>query len=149
MNNIKLLSSPRQHMRGTIYVYWVLKLWMSSTMPFIRYALSSDFVREPTEAEKIEKTLFTMLPSERIITQQYREKNFTVYSSLIQTLKQAEKNHELKVWNSNGHCTTASTCKCEEKWTQWEHTDWKFLRQGKTQQSQKATWERPKGERYF
>jgi hypothetical protein len=57
--------------------------------------------REPTEADKIEKTLSTMLPSERIITQQYREKNFTVYSSLIQTLKQAEKNHELTVWNSN------------------------------------------------
>jgi hypothetical protein len=56
---------------------------------------------EPSEAEKIEKTLSTMLPSERIITQQYREKNFTVYSSLIQTLKQAEKNHELTVWNSN------------------------------------------------
>ncbi|XP_066167830.1 uncharacterized protein [Oryza sativa Japonica Group] len=56
---------------------------------------------EPSEAEKIEKTLSTMLPSKRIITQQYREKNFTVYSSLIQTLKQAEKNHELTVWNSN------------------------------------------------
>jgi hypothetical protein len=57
--------------------------------------------REPTEADKIEKTLSTMLPSERIITQQYHEKNFTVYSSLIQTLKQAEKNHELTVWNPN------------------------------------------------
>ncbi len=42
-----------------------------------------------------------MLPSERIITQQYREKNFTVYSSIIRTFKQAEKNHELTVWNSN------------------------------------------------
>jgi hypothetical protein len=57
--------------------------------------------REPSEAEKIEKTLSTMLPSERIITQQYQEKNFIVYSSLIQTLKQAEKSHELTVWNSN------------------------------------------------
>ena len=57
--------------------------------------------KEPSEADKIEKTLSTMLPSERILTQQYREKNFTVYSSLIQTLKQAEKNHELTVWNSN------------------------------------------------
>jgi hypothetical protein len=47
--------------------------------------------REPTKADKIEKTLSMMLPSERIITQQYREKNFTVYSSLIQTLKQAGK----------------------------------------------------------
>jgi hypothetical protein len=31
--------------------------------------------------------LSTMLPSERIITQQHHEKNLTVYSSLIQTLK--------------------------------------------------------------
>ena len=46
--------------------------------------------KEPTEAEKIEKTLSTMLPSERIITQQYREKNFTEYSSLIQTLKSTQ-----------------------------------------------------------
>jgi len=51
--------------------------------------------------EKIEKTLSIVLPSERIITQQYREKNFTEYSSLIQTLKQGEKSHELTVWNSN------------------------------------------------
>ena len=43
--------------------------------------------KEPSEAEKIEKTLSIVLPSERIITQQYREKNFTEYSSLIQTLK--------------------------------------------------------------
>ena len=57
--------------------------------------------QEPSDTDKIEKTLSTMLPSERIITQQYREKNFTVYSTLIQTLKQAEKNHEITVWNSN------------------------------------------------
>jgi hypothetical protein len=42
-----------------------------------------------------------MFPSEWIITQQYHEKNFIVHSLLIQTLKQAEKNHELTVWNSN------------------------------------------------
>uniref|UniRef100_J3LW30 Uncharacterized protein n=1 Tax=Oryza brachyantha TaxID=4533 RepID=J3LW30_ORYBR len=57
--------------------------------------------KEPSEADKIEKTLSTMLPSKRIITQQYREKDFIVYSSLIQTLKQAKRNHELTVWNSN------------------------------------------------
>jgi hypothetical protein len=33
-------------MSGTIYVYKISKSWMRSTMPFIRYALSSDFVRE-------------------------------------------------------------------------------------------------------
>ena len=59
--------------------------------------------KEPSEADKIEKTLSIVLPSERILTQQYREKNFTVYSSLIQTLEQAEKSHELIVWNSNQH----------------------------------------------
>ena len=56
--------------------------------------------KEPSDLDKIEKTLSTMLPSERLITQQYREKGFTVYTNLIQTLRQAEKNHELTVWNS-------------------------------------------------
>ena len=59
--------------------------------------------KEPSEAEKIEKTSSTMLSSERIITQQYLEKDFIEYSSLIQTLKQTEKSHELTVWNSNQH----------------------------------------------
>jgi hypothetical protein len=53
-----------------------------------------------SDADKIEKTLSTMLPAERILQQQYREKNYTVYSELIQTLLQAEKHHELTVWNS-------------------------------------------------
>ena len=56
--------------------------------------------KEPSDLDKIEKTLSTMLPSEQLITQQYREKGFTVYANLIQTLRQAEKNHELTVWNS-------------------------------------------------
>ena len=59
--------------------------------------------KEPSEADKIEKTLSIVLPSERILTQQYCEKNFIVYSSHIQTLEQAEKSHELIVWNSNQH----------------------------------------------
>jgi len=42
--------------------------------------------KEPTEAEKIEKTS-TMLPSERILTLSYREKNFIDYALLIQTLR--------------------------------------------------------------
>jgi uncharacterized protein YukE len=49
------------------------------------------FEKEPSDADKIEKTLFTTLPLERLITQQYREKGFTVYATLIQTLHQAEK----------------------------------------------------------
>ncbi|RLN18478.1 uncharacterized protein C2845_PM02G43700 [Panicum miliaceum] len=56
--------------------------------------------KEHSDLEKIEKTLSTMLPSERLITQQYREKRFTVYANLIRTLRQAEKDHELAVWNS-------------------------------------------------
>jgi hypothetical protein len=56
--------------------------------------------KEPSEADKIEKTLSTMLPAERLLTQHYREKGFTVYSQLIQSLRQVEKNHELILWNS-------------------------------------------------
>jgi len=56
--------------------------------------------KEPTELEKIEKTLSTMLPSERILTLSYREKNFTDYALLIQTLRHVEKNHEITIWNS-------------------------------------------------
>jgi len=56
--------------------------------------------KEPSDLDKIEKTLSTMLPSEQLITQQYREKGFTVYANFIQTLRQAEKNHELTIWNS-------------------------------------------------
>ena len=32
--------------------------------------------KEPSDADKIEKTLSTMLPSKRILQQQYRERNF-------------------------------------------------------------------------
>ena len=56
--------------------------------------------KEPSDADKIEKTLSTMLPSERILQQQYRERNFQVYSDLIHTLLEAEKHSELMVWNN-------------------------------------------------
>jgi len=58
------------------------------------------YEKDPSDLDKIEKTLSTMLPSEQLVTQQYREKGFTVYANLIQTLRQAEKNHELTIWNS-------------------------------------------------
>jgi len=58
------------------------------------------YEKEPTDADKIEKTLSTMLPSERILQQQYRERRFQVYSELIQTLLEAEKHSELMVWNN-------------------------------------------------
>ena len=55
--------------------------------------------KEPTDADKIEKTLSTMLPSDRVLQQQYRAKNFEVYSKLIHTLSQAEKHDELLMKN--------------------------------------------------
>ena len=47
--------------------------------------------KEPTDADKIEKTLSTMLPSDRVLQQQYRAHNFKLYSQIIHTLTQAEK----------------------------------------------------------
>ena len=41
-----------------------------------------------------------MLPSERTLQQQYRERNFHVYSDLIHTLLEVEKHSELMVWNN-------------------------------------------------
>jgi hypothetical protein len=57
--------------------------------------------KEPTEGEKIEKTLSTMLPSDRILQQQYRARNYTVYSELIHMLLQAEKHDELLAKNGS------------------------------------------------
>jgi hypothetical protein len=63
--------------------------------------------KEPTNADKIEKTLSTMFPSKRILQQQHHERCFQVYSELIQTLLEAKKNSELLVWN-NQQCPIGS-----------------------------------------
>ena len=55
--------------------------------------------KEPTDADKIEKTLSTMLPSDWVLQQQYRAKKFEVYSKLIHTFSQAEKHDELLMKN--------------------------------------------------
>ena len=55
------------------------------------------YEKEHSYADKIEKTLSTMLPSKRILQQQYRERNFQVYSDLIHTLLEAKKHSELMV----------------------------------------------------
>ena len=74
---------------------------MNTNMLFIGLAKNSGFVgKQPIDAEKIEKTLSTMLPSERILTLSYHKKNFKDYALLIQTLRQTEKNHEMNFWNS-------------------------------------------------
>ena len=57
--------------------------------------------KEPTDAEKIEKTLSTMLPSDRILQQQYRARDYQVYSDLIHILLQAEKHDEPLVKNGS------------------------------------------------
>jgi hypothetical protein len=57
--------------------------------------------KEPSELEKIEKTLSTMLPADRILQQQYRARNYQVYSELIHVLLQAEKHDELLLKNSH------------------------------------------------
>ena len=59
--------------------------------------------KEPTDADKIEKTLSTMLPSDRVLQQQYRAKNYQAYSQLIHTLTQAEKHDELLLKNHHKH----------------------------------------------
>jgi hypothetical protein len=55
--------------------------------------------KEPTDAEKIEKTLSTMHPSDRVLCNQYRKERHQVYSRLIHSLTQAEKNAELLLKN--------------------------------------------------
>jgi len=57
--------------------------------------------KEPSNAEKIENILSTMLPAQMILQQQYRERRFTVYSNPIKTLLRAERHNELLIWNSN------------------------------------------------
>jgi hypothetical protein len=57
--------------------------------------------KEPSDVEKIEKTLSTLLPAQMILQQQYCERGFTVYSELIKTLLQEEEHGEVLMWNSN------------------------------------------------
>ena len=57
--------------------------------------------KEPSEGDKIENTLSTMLPADRILPQQYCARKYTVYSELIHMLLQAEKHDELLLKNSH------------------------------------------------
>jgi hypothetical protein len=54
---------------------------------------------EPFEVDKVEKTLQTMLSSDRILQYQYRDKNYQTYSDLVHDLIQAEKHDELTLRN--------------------------------------------------
>jgi hypothetical protein len=55
--------------------------------------------KEPSEEDKIEKTLQTMLSSDRILQYQYRVRNYQYYTDLIRDLLQAEKHDELTIKN--------------------------------------------------
>ena len=55
--------------------------------------------KEPSEEEKIEKTLQTMLLSDRVLQHQYRARSYQTYSDLIRDLLQAEKHDELTMKN--------------------------------------------------
>jgi hypothetical protein len=55
--------------------------------------------KEPSNEDKTEKTLTTMLPSDRILKYQYHARNYQHYSDLIHDLLQAEEHDELTMRN--------------------------------------------------
>jgi hypothetical protein len=59
--------------------------------------------KEPSDKEKIEKTLNTMFPSDRVLKHPYRARNYQCYSKLIQNLLQTEKHDELIMRNHHQH----------------------------------------------
>jgi hypothetical protein len=65
-------------------------------MTFIKFVLGCIFCeKKPYKVDKIEKTLQTMLPSDRILHHQNCARNYQNYSDLIHDLIQAEKLDEL------------------------------------------------------
>jgi hypothetical protein len=64
--------------------------------------------KEPSEEEKIEKTLQIMLPSDRVLQHQYQAQNYQNYANLIRDLLQAEKHDELTIKNHHQCCVGAA-----------------------------------------
>jgi hypothetical protein len=64
--------------------------------------------KEPSEEDKIEKTLQTILPSDWVLHHQYRVRNYQHYADLIRDLLQAEKHDELTIKNHHQHCVGAA-----------------------------------------
>jgi hypothetical protein len=62
---------------------------------------------EPSEVDKIKKTLQTMLPSNRILQHQYCGKNYQTYSDLVHDLLQAKNHDELTLRNLH-QCSVGS-----------------------------------------
>jgi hypothetical protein len=63
--------------------------------------------KEHFEVDKIEKTLQTMLPSDRILQHQYSAKNYQTYIDLVHDLFQLEKYDELTLRNHH-QCSVGS-----------------------------------------
>jgi hypothetical protein len=55
--------------------------------------------KQPSEENKIEKTLQTMLHSDQVLQHQYRARNYQHYADLIRDILQAEKYDELTIKN--------------------------------------------------
>jgi hypothetical protein len=64
--------------------------------------------KEPLEKDNIEKTLQTMLPSDRVLQHQYQAWNYQCYADLIRDLLQAEKYDELTIKNHHQYCVGAA-----------------------------------------
>jgi hypothetical protein len=73
-------------MSGIICVCRTSSLLQTTIMLFISCSKLKFCEKEPTNAYKIEKTLSTMLPADRVLQQQYRANKYTQYSQLIHTL---------------------------------------------------------------
>jgi hypothetical protein len=70
-------------MSGYTYAFRIINLLEIIIMLFIRYVLNYGFVKkEHSDEDKIEKTLMSMIPSDRILKHQYRARN---YQSLLRT----------------------------------------------------------------
>ncbi|KAJ1292292.1 hypothetical protein BS78_02G381100 [Paspalum vaginatum] len=55
--------------------------------------------KEPSDAEKIQKTLAMMHPANRVLCNQYRKEQHQLYSQLIHSLTQSERHDELQLKN--------------------------------------------------
>jgi hypothetical protein len=62
------------------------------------------YEKEPSDEDKIEKTLTIMLPSDRVLKHQYCAQNYQRYSELIQALLQAEK-HDKLIMRNHHQCS--------------------------------------------
>jgi hypothetical protein len=87
-------------MSGIAYAYKIFKSVTNYNHTIHNICTRLKFCeKEPTDAEKIQKTLSAMHPLDKVLCNQYRKENHQVYSQLIHSLIQAEKNDELLMKN--------------------------------------------------